>query len=406
MLNVIRIVFAPLLSLFIFVLGNGLFTTFLTIKLHYIGSSALVIGVMMGLYYAGLASASFKIEHFILRVGHIRAFAVFASLLSIITLLNGILINHWFWAILRFSNGFVTAGLFIIVESWLLILSTEKTRGQILALYMVTFYAAQALGQFLINLSDLNSLIPFAITSILCSLSIIPLATTKIGDPKFIEPSTINFKDLYKIAASGIVGCICSGLILGAIYGLLPLYIAEHLLNNSAIGFFMALTIFGGMFLQYPIGILSDYMDRRKILLWLSILIVLISLLLLFVFHWQSIIMLVIFIFGGLTFTLYPVSISHACDHLATKDIVAGTQGLLLAYSIGATLGPIFAALFVNILGSKGLLLYFILIGLFLSFFLYYRQKHVAAISQENKFISIPQTSPITAELDPRGESG
>jgi MFS family permease len=405
MYHLMKIAFAPLLSLFILILGNGLFNTLITIRLNLEGNSAFIIGLATTAYYAGLVCASFKIERTIIRVGHIRAFAAFASILAIVTLLQGMFVVPWFWLVLRFISGGATAGLFIVIESWLLILGTVKTRGQILALYMLVFYCAQGLGQFLINLAEPTAYSLFAITAMLCSLSIIPLTIGKIGTPQFEEPVSLTFVTLYKKSTSGIVGCFCSGLILGTVYGLLPLYIAEKTQNASDVALFMALTIFGGMALQYPLGKLSDYVDRRNVLIGIALLTIVASLAINLAFHSLWFALINIFIFGGLAFTFYPVSISHACDSLAPSEIVAGTQGLLLAYSVGATIGPMIAPVFIKFFGINGLFIYFITISAGLAAFFIWRKTRAAPTAHEETFVVMPQTTPITAELDPRAPS-
>ncbi len=404
MKSILKLTFAPLLSLFIFILGSGLFTTLLTVRLHHEGVSALFIGSVSSAYYAGLAYGSFKIERYIIRVGHIRSFAAFASLLATISFLQGAFLNHWVWLILRFIGGFATAGIFIVVESWLLSLGNTKIRGQILALYMISLYAAQALGQFMINLSDPNTIMLFALTAMLCSLSIIPIALTKIPSPEISEPSSLDFKKLFSVSGSGVMGSFCSGLVLGAIYGLLPLVIMQKTGNTSDVGLLMALVIFGGMFLQYPVGKLSDYIERRLVLLILSSLTILTSASVIYFFGGSYSLYVILFIFGGLAFTIYPVSISHACDSLDQKDIISGTQGILLAYSFGATAGPFIAPIFMHIFGSNGLFFYVMTVSGLLTVFLSWRKASIPSTPQEESFIVIPQTSPITAEMDPRGE--
>lgn len=404
MLHIAKNALTPLISLFIFVLGNGLFTTLVSVRLHSDGYSSFIVGMATTAYYAGLVCASFQVERSILRVGHIRAFSAFASALAIITLLQGIFGNPWLWLLLRFLSGASTAGLFVVIESWLLILGTIQTRGQILALYMLVFYAAQGLGQFLINLGDPNTLILFVITAMLCSLSVIPMAMAGIGSPQFGEPSSLNFKKLYQKSPSGIIGCLCSGLILGSLYGLLPLYVVEKTQNNSLVALFMAFAIFGGMALQFPVGKLSDHVDRRNVLIGLALIMIVISLAVTFVFHWFSLALLFIFLFGGVAFTFYPVSISHACDSLAQHEIVAATQGLLLAYGVGATLGPIIAPIFIKTLGINGLFIYFITIAIILTIFFTTRKIQVPPAEHEETFTVMPQTTPIAAELDPRAD--
>lgn len=404
MFRIFLLVFSPLLSLFIFTLGSGLLTTLVALKLHDIGSGSLMIGSMAGAYYAGLALGSFRIERFIVRVGHIRAFAAFASSLAVIAILHGLWVEAWFWLLLRLAGGFATAGLFIVIESWLLSMANIDIRGRVLALYMVALYGAQAGGQFFIKFADHSILVPFAIAAMLSSLSVIPLAMTYVSSPKVDEPSTLSLKKLYQTSASGVIGCFSSGLILGAVYGLMPIFLVKASSGSGEIAVFMSLIIFGGMALQYPVGRLSDIIERRSVLILICVLTILTSLALIFgaQFWWLSALML--FLFGGFVFTMYPLSISHACDSLAHKDIVAGTQGLLLAYSVGATLGPLFAPEFMQRFGPSGLLIYFVVVSSLLCIFFIWRRTAKAAAPREENFISVPQTTPVLSELDPRGD--
>lgn len=402
MLSIIKKIIAPLLSLFIFMLGNGLFTTLIPVRLHAMGVSTILIGAMTGLYYLGLACGSFNIERFILRVGHIRAFSTFASALAVISLLQGIFSQPVLWLLLRLLAGFSTAGIFIVIESWLLLLGTIQTRGQVLAIYMIVLYIGQALGQFLIMIQAANTLLYFAIVAMSASLAVIPLAMTKSGVPQIDEPASLSFSSLYRASASGVAGCMGSGLLLGAIYGLLPLFILQQSSTSHDVALLMALTIFGGMSLQYPMGRLSDYIERRTVLIFLTAFILVCSIIPLFVFHWFLLSAITLFLFGGFAFTLYPISISHACDTLPKEQLMAGTQGLLLAYSVGAAIGPFAASLLMRVIGSNGLFIYCAIVAMSLLIFIGWRRLHIAPTLQEENFVSMPQTTPMTAELDPR----
>lgn len=399
-----KIIFPPLISLFIFVLGSGLFTTLLILRLKLEQFNSISIGAMTTAFYIGLISGAFRIEKTISSVGHIRAFAGFASLLAVISILQGIYLSISFWIILRLISGYATAGIYIVIESWLLSLSKVRIRGKILSLYMVAFYAAQSLGQLLLNFSSPGSLLLFTLTSMFCSLAIIPLTMTRVVQPKISEPSALSFKKLYKASGSGIIGSLCSGLILGAVYGLLPLYFSVKTNAIHQVTWLMALTIIGGMLLQYPIGRLSDVIPRRKILAAISLMMAVLSIAVILLFEHSWVAPIALFFFGGAAFTIYPVSVSTAVDHLKTKDIISGTQGLLLANSIGSAIGPLVAPLFIASLGSNGLFIYFICIASGLFVYLIWRSVRITPAQQEEQFITIPQTTPIVAELDPRAE--
>lgn len=401
--NVIAITTAPLLSLFIFILGSGLFTTLLAVRLQHEGVSSIYIGALTGVYYTGLGIGAFKIESYIIRVGHIRSFAVFASLLATLTFIQGVWTNEWAWIVLRLGQGFCTGGIYIVIESWLLSVGSVKTRGQVLAIYMLTLYLGQALSQFFLNMASPQTLFLFAYTAMLYSLSVIPIALTKNPSPEIHEPSSLHFGKLFKRSASGLISALCSGLILGSIYGLFPLVVLTKTGTDAHVALSMAIVILGGMALQYPVGRLSDYIERRTVLLFLAIGTVILSFALMSFFHKPLITYLLIFLFGGITFTLYPVSISHTCDVLEPKEIVSGTQGVLLSYSIGAAVGPFIAPLFIHTVGANGFFIYMIVICSALALFLCWRKIFTPSKPQEEQFIAVPRTSPITSEMDPRG---
>ncbi|MCF6768187.1 MFS transporter [Thiotrichales bacterium 19S11-10] len=407
MFQTLRLIFTPLLCLIILTLGNGLLTTYLSLRLHELGSSNFAIGSLTTVYYLGMTLAAFKTEQFIYRVGHIRAYAAFASLLAVTTMLHGIYIEETFWIVLRLLDGFAVGGLYVAIESWILTTSQSNNRGKIIALYMLALYLSQAGGQFLLNIGHLESFIPYAIATILASLSVIPLAMTKTESPQFEEPSHLSPKRLFQASPSGVITCLISGLILGSIYGLLPIYIADGGYSINQLSLLMGLTIFGGMALQYPIGRISDKISRRSVISILGLLISAVSLLLIFITNGEYFYYIfcgLLFILGGATFTLYPVGISHACDRVEQKDIVSITQGLLLAYSVGAMSGPIVASLFMYLFNSAGLMVFFIVFTLPMSAFLLWRKSVVEAPAVEDKqdFTAATTTTPIVNEIDPR----
>lgn len=407
MRDTLKSILSPIVSLVILVAGNGLFMTYVTVRLRLEEYSTLVIGIVSAAYYAGMFLGSLRSNRLIERIGHIRAFASFASFLSVITLLQGFYVNAWSWSFLRFFNGMAMAGLFITIESWLLVRSTVNSRGKILSLYMIALYAAQSGGQFLLNVSSPISWTPYIIVAILTCLSVIPVSITRTTAPYLEEPSYLNVIQLFKISPLGVIGCFLSGIFLGCVYGLNPVYAQEIGLNIPGIATFMSLTIFGGLVLQWPLGYLSDYIDRRKVLFIDGLITIGLSIVIAWIGDFHIILLYsLIFLFGGFSFTLYPICISHACDHLEPKDFVAATGGLLLSYGVGAIIGPIIAPFSMRIFGPKGLFFFFAAIAGILSFYTLYRLIKKAPIPEEEKlpYSNIPRTTPGVGELDPRSD--
>jgi len=303
--------------------------------------------------------------------------------------------------------GYGTAGIYLAIESWLLVVAPPERRGQVISLYMISFYVALAGGQFFLNIGDPATIIPFCIVTIFCTLSIIPLSMTKAACPNLEDLSALNFKQLYKVSPSGVIGCFAAGLITSAIYGLMPLFVKQLNLPTAYVASVMGATIFGACVLQYPVGRLSDFFDRRKVLVIISFASLAISFVLMpTAYYARNIFLVMLFIFGGVSFTLYPLSITHTSDYLTGRDIVAATQGLLLANGVGSIIGPIIVPGFFYIFGPLGLFVYFAIISGLLGVFFSWRRtkKSPTPVEEQQEFVLIPRTTPVVTELDPRAE--
>lgn len=360
MTNLIKIAFAPLLGLFIFLLGTGFFSTLLVLKMTIVHASTWLIGAMTGIFYTGVIWGSLRTEQIILQIGYRRAYVLFSVILALSCLMHGLVYEPVLWLILRFIAGFVTAGIYVVIESWLLSVSSVRNRGQMMALYMISFYSAQSLSQFILCLEDGTSFFLYGLAAVISLLSIIPVAFLAVNSPRLHTSSTLSIMTITKNALPGFTGALVSGLIMGVIYGLLPSYLSSLAGGVPRVAVYMFAVIFGGMLLQYPLGKWSDRRDRRQVLTRVTLMTILTLLFLILVENQPFWFFCLMMLFGGLTFTLYPISVNDACDALKPGDLVAATQTLLLAYSIGAMVGPVIAPFFMQELGKKGLFVYFI----------------------------------------------
>ena len=397
---------APLAGLSVFALASGYLMTLVPLRLNTTHDSEVLAGYIGAVYYLGLLAGSFRAEKVVSAIGHIRSFAAFMALLCASVLSLAFSENMALWLLLRFVNGLAVAGIFVVVESWLLSESNEHNRGRIIAFYMVSLYGANAVGQLFVGLIDSATLMPFILIGTLLALSIIPTTVTRIPTPEIEAPSTLNFVRLYQLSPSGVIGCLTGGMVLGALYSLLPIYLLNDTTSNHSVGVMLGITMIGGMLLQYPVGYCSDFIDRRKVLVTISAIGCIACLLIVWLpmnFWLQA---LLLFVIGGATFSLYPLAISHGCDHMQPEDIVAGTQGLLLAYSSGACIGPIIGAYVMNSI-TDGLMLFFVVIMGFTGLFFLVRIPARPQIysSDEQPFVPVPRTTPVMAQIDPRGET-
>lgn len=395
-----RHLWTPVLCLLIITAGSALITTFLALKLNLLHVSPFLIGLLTTAYYSGMALGAFQIEPIIMRIGHIRAYAGFASVLAVITICHGFWINPYFWIFLRFLGGLATAGLYVVIESWILSGVDAKQRGFALGFYMVSLYVAQSGGQWLINLGGYHSLMPYAIAAMLASLSVIPLTMLRTPTPIFSEPETLSISKMFQLSPSGTMTCMVGGLVLGALYGLYPIFIQSLGYHNHQISVVMSVLILGGMCFQIPIGKLSDRVPRRNVIAALGLSTCILSILIvLFANHYFFVLVGFSFLFGGATFCLYPIGISHACDRVNNDQIVSATQTLLLFYGVGAALGPLFSPLF-------GLMLFVMIMSVLLFVFILIRKTIKDPVLPEDKqdFVPTTELTPINNEMDPRSE--
>lgn len=344
-----------LVAAFLIMAASGALLTLIAVRLD-AQVSELVIGAVSAAYFAGLTAGSLFAFHLIVRIGHIRAFTTFATVISASVLVYALGGDIALWGVCRFIDGFCMAGLFICMESWLNDRATPQTRGRLLALYMIAVYSGQAAGQALLSVPDAGGFVVFILVSLLFSAAVLPVALTRMTPPALPDISALGIRRLFAASPLGILGAITSGIVLGSLFSLGPVYASAQGLALSQTALFMGLAILGGVALQWPTGRLSDRIDRRRVILGVLAAIAAASLAMLAVQPTGAAALMVSgMAFGGVSFALYPLSVALTNDHLPPRDRVSGSGGLVLSYSAGATIGPLIASSAMAAMGSNGL---------------------------------------------------
>lgn len=394
-------------AVFILLLGIGFLGFFLSLRMTLQGFSAQLTGWIMAAYFLGMVLGSFICQRLIQWVGHIRSFAAFAAIATTAVLLHGLYAHPWVWWFLRLLTGITTMGLYMVIESWLNECTESHFRGRVFSIYMLILYFGMALGQLFPIVSNVHSQEPFLIIGILFSLSLIPVTVTRALSPQITEAKRFNFFLLLKRAPLGMLGCLSAGLINGSFYAMGPVFGNQIGLSVSETAAFMAVTIFGGLLFQWPIGIISDRFSRPLALSVLSAFVALSGIGFIALLETYHVLLIFMVFYGGLISTLYPVAVARAHDLFETKDIVAVSSALLLSYGIGASIGPVIASGMMAALNSPyGLFACFSLTaGLYalLSFYLVRMEKiQTLPVSDQVKFAPMKNSSPVASQLDPR----
>lgn len=402
----------PLAALFgglgILLIGNGLLATVLSVRSIFEGYSVETTGLIMAGYFVGFIIGSFQCIRLIERAGHIRTFAALASLASAASLAFPLLVHPVAWGVLRGVLGFCFAGLYMVIESWLNERATNTDRGRVLSVYQIVSLSALAAGQFLLTAADPKGYTLFCLSSILVSLGLVPVALTRAIAPTPHRVAAMSPLRLFRVSPLGLAGCLAAGLALGAFWSLGPVFGQKQGWDESRIAFFMAVTITGGMVLQWPIGWLSDRLDRRQVILGVCAVAAAVSLALSWANIFDRILILPLAcLFGGFSFPIYSLSVAHTNDHLSSGNLVEASSGLLMAYGIGAIAGPVLGGLSMGQAGPMGLFAFIACIMALNALFALYRMTRRAPLplDQQEPAVVVPRTTPVAYELHPRAES-
>ncbi len=399
MLSTLRSVASLLLSYGLLVLANGLFSTLLGVRTRIEGFATEVTGLIMAGFFAGLLLGALFGARVVARVGHIRAFAAFASVMSVTALLHVLIVDPWAWVALRALAGFCMAGMVMVTESWLNERASNAIRGQVLALYMITNYFSAGAGQFLLPLADPGEFHLFSLVSVILSLALIPVLLTSAHAPTPPTPQPGNFRSLYALAPVGIVGAVCTGIVNAAFNGMAPVATQSLGLGLVQTSTFMGVAIFAGLLLQWPAGRLSDRFDRRRVILAVaglgSLGAVAIIVATRQVTPWLFI---AAGVYGSVTLTLYSLCAAHTNDRASPEQRVQTASGLLIAYGVGASCGPLIAGAVMGRFGPHGL---FGMIALVLAGFAVFaavRLRRRQPSEAASPFVPVPG-APLTTEV-------
>ena len=306
--------------------------------------------------------------------------------------------------------GISTMGLYTVIEIWLNESTDPCSRGRVLSVYMLLTYMGMAIGQQLLNVGSVLGHELFFLVGIFLALCMVPVSVTHSIHPELHKPERFNILALIRKAPIGMLGCFTSGLLNSAFHSIGPVFGNQAGLTVTEISWFMTAAIIGGLVLQWPIGKLSDPFDRTQVLSVLGVSIATISLVMMVITMDAYILFLIAAgIYGGLIFTVYPVSVARAHDLFEPKDVIAVSSVLLLVYGIGASIGPIAAASAMALVNEpSGFFVYSLLISGVYALLAYVLRKRetleIVPVSEQVDFIPMRRTSTMALQIDPRAE--
>lgn len=392
---------APLLLSTVFLLmGVGLLHTHIALEGRALGFSVAMIGVLTSAYYAGFLVGTYTIPRLTHRIGHIRTFAFCTALVTLVVLVQALDPAYGVWFVLRMLQGLMLVGLYAIIESWLNASAEPAHRSSVFAIYMMVNLGASAAAQQFLRIRG-EGFVLFCVVAILLCAASLPVVATRQSQPHIRSVPQVQIRRLFRLAPTALVSALLSGLALGAFWGLLPVYAAARGLGVGGIGTYMSVAIAGGVVLQWPLGRFSDRIDRRLALSLISAVAALAALINLFLpSAGGAAAMMVIFAFGGMSFTLYPIAVAHLVDYVRRDELLSASSTVLLVNGIGSAVGPLLAGALMSLVNPQLLFVWFSVLDGMLAAYAFYRFIHrKREVTQDDNFVPLVNTTPGSLDL-------
>lgn len=401
MISVFRSIFSLLLSYGLLLLANGLFNSLLGLRATLEGVSTSWLGFIMASYFLGLLLGGLFAGRIVARVGHIRAFAVFASLMSTTALLHPLFLEVSYWMLLRLVSGFCMAGLIIVTESWLNDATPSHQRGGVLSSYMMVNYMAAGCGQFLLNVGDVGQFELFSVASIIFSLALIPVLLTKQSAPTIAADSKLSFDLLAKVGPLAILGVFVAGASNASVHAFAPVYALEVLGDTRLIPQFTATLLISGLLLQWPLGRLSDRIGRGWLMMFVPICISISAIFVILATHYApDLIWYAVACYGAFLFTLYSIAVALINDIVGPELRVKIAGAILIVYGLGAISGPIVVGPLIDLIGVQALFIVSVITSSLLAGLAVYRRVYQAIfVRPVQPFVAEPSNQYSSKEL-------
>ena len=388
--------------------ASGLHGLLLPLRGQLEGFSTASLGLLGTAWAGGFVTGCYFAPRIVRRAGHVRAFGAFAASGAIIALLTGLMIDPVVWILLRACTGFVMAGAFMVIESWLNERASNENRGTVFGLYMMVTYASIMAGQMLVAAGDVGTESLFMVTGIFFCLALLPTAVSTAAHPTPLQDVSLDLKRLYATSPVSAGACLLIGVANGAWGTLGAVYGARIGITTAEIALMMSLVMVAGAAFQMPVGRLSDKTDRRYVLVGASFACAIVGVLIfLLTPRSGAFVIALTAAYGAFAYTLYSLAVAHANDHAKPEDFVKVSGGLLLLYGFGTMIGPVIGAALMGSMRPESLFLatalaHFSLVGFSI---LRIRRRAPVPLEEREAFKTMPSergATPQAARLDPR----
>jgi MFS family permease len=352
-LSIFPSIAALLFSVLLLIGGNSLVGVATPLRARIDGFPDLTVGLLGSVYFAGMLAGTLAAPAIIRRGGHIRAYAAFVALAVVSVILMPVMLFPLAWLACRALIGFVFAGLYAVIESWINAKATNSNRGALYALYQIANFVASASGQLALKPLGPDGFSSFAVAGALLALAIVPMAMTSVdppAQPRSVRPRLIW---LIRLAPISCFAALAAGAANGALFALGPVFAVEIGMTPSSVPLFTSSIVLGSALGVFPIALVSDRVDRRLVMAAVLIAGAACEVALSRVAAPGASLIVLGFLVGLTTYSLYTLAVSLANDRGAAHDLVFISVGLLFIYCVAAIAAPAVASVLMKDFGPQ-----------------------------------------------------
>ena len=321
-----------------------------------LGFTRAEVGLLGSAHFLGFFVGCWWAPRLMGSVGHARAFAACTAAGAIGLLAHMLIIDPLAWAVMRMATGLCVAGCYTVIESWLQSKVTNQTRGRAMGGYRAVDLGASLVAQLLIGVLEPASYVSYNLLALLCIASLLPLTLTTADQPEIPAAPRLRASLAWRLSPLAVAGVLVAGLSSAAFRMVGPIYGQEVGLAADQIAYFLAAFVLGGALGQWPTGWLADKMDRRWVLIILSVAAIASCAVTVASSNSGTLaVMLSAMFFGLTTFPIYSVAAAHAHDFAEDTERVDLSAALLFFFALGAIASPLIASTLIEAYGPRAL---------------------------------------------------
>ncbi|RSD26680.1 MFS transporter [Mesobacillus subterraneus] len=354
--------------------SQGMLLPLIAIIFEQDGVSSSMNGLHATGLYIGILIASPLMEAPLRRFGYKPIILIGGLAVALSLALFPVWKSFWFWFVLRLVIGIGDHMLHFATQTWITSFSAKERLGRNISIYGLFFGLGFAAGPLMTGLIKVNSALPFILSSAISLAAWLTVWLLKNERPEHDMDSTSFFGTMkrfgvvFKYAWIAFLPPFGYGFLEASLNGNFPVYAMRSGIGVEAVALLLPAFAIGGILSQVPLGILSDRLGRRNVLIAITL-----SGFLCFtaagLFENSTTGLLICFFLAGTVVgSTFSLGISYMADLLPKHLLPAGNLMCGIFFSFGSISGPFIGGVAIEWL--KGISFFYVISTMLLLIFI------------------------------------